>query len=174
MTMVEDGATGATIFYLDSNSKLVAYSNGLFTQNFTADNYAFEAVGSTGNAVAFTDGQGTTAPRYHISCGSRYIYGAQANGRIDAGDSAPAVGQTGYDWEIEEVTSLPVNVSSAVNYGTLFTPVALAGPEGVEAFTGTINGEYLHLNPVSGTIPAGTAVVLKYTCLLYTSPSPRD
>ena len=171
MTMVEDGATGATIFYLDSNSKLVAYSNGLFTQNFTTDNYAFEAVGSTGNAVAFTDGQGTTAPRYHISCGSRYIYGAQSDGRLDAGGTAPEAGVAGYDWEIEEVTSLPVNVSSAVYYGTLYTPVALAVPEGVEAFTGTINGEYLHLNPVSSTIPAGTAVVLKYTDAVKTAGS---
>ena len=174
MTMVSDaaGVTRDVIFYLDSNSKLVAYSNGLFTQNFTTDNYGFEAVGSAGNAVAFTDGQGTTAPRYHISCGSRYIYGAQANGRLDAGGSAPAVGQTGYDWEIEEVTSLPVSVSTTVNYGTLFTPVALSVPaEGVEAFTGTINGDYLHLNPVSGTIPAGTAVVLKYTDAVKTAGS---
>lgn len=172
MTMVEDGATGATIFYLDSNSKLVAYSNGLFTQNFTTDNYGFEAVGSAGNAVAFTDGQGTTAPRYHISCGSRYIYGAQSDGRLDAGGSTPAAGVTGYDWEIEEVTSLPVSVSTAVNYGTLFTPVALAVPaEGVEVYTGTINGEYLHLNLVSGTIPAGTAVVLKYTDAVKTAGS---
>ena len=173
MTMVSDaaGVTRDVIFYLDSNSKLVAYSNGLFTQNFTTDNYGFEAVGSAGNAVSFEDGAGAT-PCYHIVCGSRYIYGAQPNGRLDAGGSAPAVGQTGYDWEIEEVTSLPVSVSTAVNYGTLFTPVALAVPaEGVEVYTGTINGEYLHLNPVSGTIPAGTAVVLKYTDAVKTAGS---
>lgn len=173
MTMVSDaaGVTRDVIFYLDSNSKLVAYSNGLFTQNFTTDNYGFEAVGSAGNAVSFEDGAGAT-PCYHIVCGSRYIYGAQPNGRLDAGGSAPAVGQTGYDWEIEEVTSLPVSVSTTVNYGTLFTPVALSVPaEGVEAFTGTINGDYLHLNPVSGTIPAGTAVVLKYTDAVKTAGS---
>lgn len=171
MTMSTEGTDATTIFYLDNESKLVAYSNGLFTQNFSgAGNYGFQAVGGTGNAVAFTDGQGTTAPRYHISCGSRYIYGAQSDGRLDAGGSAASL--TGYDWEIEEVTSLPVNVSSAVNYGTLFTPVALSVPaEGVEAFTGTINGEYLHLNPVSGTIPAGTAVVLKYTDAVKTAGS---
>ena len=164
MTMSTEGTDATTIFYLDNESKLVAYSNGLFTQNFSgAGNYGFQAVGGTGNAVAFTDGQGTTAPRYHISCGSRYIYGENGESKLDAGGS-PAVGQTGYDWEIEEVTSLPVNVSSAVNYGTLYTPVALAVPaEGVYVYTGTINGEYLHLNPVSGTIPASTAVVFKYS-----------
>ena len=163
MTMSTEGTDGTTIFYLDSESKLVAYSNGLFTQNFSgAGNYGFQAVGGTGNAVVFTDGQGTTAPRYHISCGTRYIYGENGESKIDAGNSAAS--QTGYDWEIEEVTSLPVNVSSAVNYGTLYTPVALAVPaEGVYVYTGTINGEYLHLNPVSGTIPAGTAVVFKYS-----------
>lgn len=173
MTMVSDasGVTRDVIFYLDSNSKLVAYSNGLFAQNFTTDNYGFEAVGSAGNAVSFEDGAGAT-PCYHIVCGSRYIYGAQGDGRLDAGGSAPAVGVTGYDWEIEEVTSLPVSVSTTVNYGTLYTPVALTVPaEGVEVFTGTINGEYLHLNPVSGTIPAGTAVVLKYTDAVKTAGS---
>ena len=173
MTMVSDaaGVTRDVIFYLDSNSKLVAYSNGLFTQNFTTDNYGFEAVGSAGNAVSFEDGAGAT-PCYHIVCGSRYIYGAQPNGRLDAGGSAPAVGQTGYDWEIEEVTSLPVSVSTTVNYGTLYTPVALTVPaEGVEVYTGTIKGEYLHLNLVSGTIPAGTAVVLKYTDAVKTAGS---
>lgn len=173
MTMSTEGTDGTTIFFLDNESKLVAYSNGLFTQNFSgAGNYGFQAVGGTGNAVAFTDGQGAPAPRYHISCGSRYIYGENGESKLDAGGSVPGAGVTGYDWEIEEVTSLPVNVSSAVNYGTLFTPVALTVPaEGVEAFTGTINGDYLHLNPVSGTIPAGTAVVLKYTDAVKTAGS---
>ena len=173
MTMSTEGTDATTIFYLDSESKLVAYSNGLFTQNFSgAGNYGFQSVGGTGNAVAFTDGQGATAPRYHISCGSRYIFGENSESKLDAGGSVPGAGVTGYDWEIEEVTSLPVNVSSAVNYGTLYTPVALAVPaEGVEVYTGTINGEYLHLNPVSGTIPAGTAVVLKYTDAVKTAGS---
>ena len=173
MTMVSDaaGVTRDVIFYLDSNSKLVAYSNGLFAQNFTTDNYGFEAVGSAGNAVSFEDGAGAT-PCYHIVCGSRYIYGAQGDGRLDAGGSAPAAGATGYDWVIEEVTSLPVNVSAAANYGTLYTPVALSVPaEGVEVYTGSINGEYLHLNPVSGTIPAGTAVVFKYSDEIKTAGS---
>lgn len=173
MTMSTEGTDATTIFYLDNESKLVAYSNGLFTQNFSgAGNYGFQAVGGTGNAVAFTDGQGATAPRYHISCGSRYIFGENSEGKLDAGGTVPNAGVTGYDWEIEEVTSLPVNVSSAVNYGTLYTPVALAVPaEGVYVYTGTINGEYLHLNPVSGTIPAGTAVVFKYSDDIQTAGS---
>lgn len=173
MTMSTEGTDATTIFYLDNESKLVAYSNGLFTQDFSgAGNYGFQAVGGTGNAVAFTDGQGAPAPRYHISCGSRYIFGENSAGKLDAGGSVPGAGVTGYDWEIEEVTSLPVSVSTTVNYGTLFTPVALSVPaEGVEAFTGTINGDYLHLNPVSGTIPAGTAVVLKYTDAVKTAGS---
>lgn len=173
MTMSTEGTDATTIFYLDSESKLVAYSNGLFTQDFSgAGNYGFQAVGGTGNAVAFTDGQGATSPRYHISCGSRYIFGENSESKLDAGGSVPGAGVTGYDWEIEEVTSLPVNVSSAVNYGTLYTPVALSVPaEGVEVYTGTINGEYLHLNPVSGTIPASTAVVLKYTDAVKTAGS---
>ena len=173
MTMSTEGTDATTIFYLDNESKLVADSKGLCTQNFSgAGNYGCQSVGGTRNAVAFTDGQGAPAPRYHISCGSRYIYGENGESKLDAGGSVPGAGVTGYDWEIEEVTSLPVSVSTAVNYGTLFTPVALAVPaEDVEVYTGTINGDYLHLNPVSGTIPAGTAVVLKYTDAVKTAGS---
>ena len=56
---------------------------------------------------------------------------------------------------------LPVAVSETVQYGTLYTPVALSLRSGLTAYTGTINGEWLHLNSVTGVIPAGSAVVLK-------------
>ena len=56
---------------------------------------------------------------------------------------------------------LPVDVSETVRYGTLYTPVALSLRENLTAYTGSINGDWLHLNPVTGVIPAGSAVVLK-------------
>lgn len=150
--------TRESVFFLNGDNKLVAYANGLYTKNFTSSNYGFEAVGSNGNVVSFADGNvGSASPVYHISCGSRYIYGA--NDKLDAGNGAGT--DTGYDWAIEEVQFLPVAVSEEVYYGTLYTPVALNLRDGLTAYTGRINGEWLRLNPVDGVIPAGSAVVLK-------------
>ena len=168
MTMVAASTASNTresIFYLTNDNKLVAYANGQYTQNFTNVNnnnplYGFEAVGSAGNVVSFADGNvGSASPVYHISCGTRYIYGASGNSRLDAGGNAGT--DTGYDWTIEKVEYLPVAVSEEVDYGTLYTPVALSLRDGLTAYTGTINGEWLHLNPVADVIPAGSAVVLK-------------
>jgi len=62
----------------------------------------------------------------------------------------------------EEVeTGIKVSIGAA-GYATLFSAESnLKIPEGVKAYTGTINGEWLTLNEVEGKIPAGTAVVLK-------------
>ena len=167
MTMVAASTASNTresIFYLTNDNKLIAYVNGQYTQNFTNVNnnplYGFEAVGSTGNVVSFADGNvGSAAPVYHISCGTRYIYGASSNSRLDAAGSAGT--DAGYDWTIEKVEYLPVVVSETVRYGTLYTPVALSLRENLTAYTGSINGDWLHLNPVTDVIPAGSAVVLK-------------
>lgn len=167
---MEDASTAfntrESIFFLTEDNKLVAYANGQYTQNFTNVNtntplYGFETVGSDGHEVSFADGNvGSASPVYHISCGGRYIYGANANSVLDAGNNAGT--NTGYDWTIEKVEYLPVVVSEPVNYGTLYTPVALSLRPGLTAYTGTIiNGEWLHLNSVDGVIPAGSAVVLK-------------
>lgn len=155
--------TRESVFFLTNDNKLIAYANGLYTQDFTNVNnntphYAFEDVGSAGNVVSFADGNvGSASPVYHIFCGSRYIYGASE--KLDAGGSAGT--ETGYDWTIEKVEYLPVVVSESALYGTLYTPVALNLRTGLTAYTGTNNGEWLHLNPVDGVIPAGSAVVLK-------------
>ena len=163
---MEDASTAfntrESVFFLTNDNKLIAYANGLYTKNFTSgnSNYGFENVGSTGNAVSFADGNvGSASPVYHISCGNRYLYGADGNSVLDASDNVDT--RTGYDWTIEKVEYLPVVVSEAVDYGTLFTPVALSLRPGLTAYTGTITGDWLHLNPVTSVIPAGSAVVLK-------------
>lgn len=163
MTMGEAGNTRESVFYLTEDNKLISYENGLFPQNFTSGNYAFEAVGSEGHAVVFAQGNPVydATSCYHLSCGVRSIYGKNAT--VDAGGNV-AVDNTdnGYDWAIEEVEYLPVAVSSTVKYGTLYAPVDLSLRPGVEAYTATvINGSSLQLQAVTGNIPAGTAVILK-------------
>lgn len=60
---------------------------------------------------------------------------------------------------LEDAASISVAVSAA-GYATLNVPFAVTIPSDVKAYTGKINGNYLLLNEVSGTIPANTAVVL--------------
>ena len=163
---MEDASTAfntrESVFFLTNDNKLIAYANGLYTKNFTSgnSNYGFETVGNDGYEVSFADGNvGSASPVYHISCGNRHLYGADANSVLDAADNVGT--ETGYDWTIEKVEYLPVVVSESALYGTLYTPVALNLRTGLTAYTGTINGEWLHLNPVADVIPAGSAVVLK-------------
>lgn len=163
---MEDASTAfntrESVFFLTNDNKLIAYANGLYTKNFTSgnSNYGFETVGNDGYEVSFADGNvGSASPVYHISCGNRHLYGADANSVLDAADNVGT--ETGYDWTIEKVEYLPVVVSESALYGTLYTPVALNLRPGLTAYTGTITGDWLHLNPVADVIPAGSAVVLK-------------
>jgi hypothetical protein len=51
---------------------------------------------------------------------------------------------------------------TSAGYATLFVPeTSLEIPEGVTAYTGTIDGEWLKLNPLENVITNGQAVVLK-------------
>ena len=55
-----------------------------------------------------------------------------------------------------------VNQIGAAGYATLFIPgCAVEIPEGVSVFTGFIDTPWIALRPLSGIIPAGTAVVLQ-------------
>ncbi len=162
MTMGEAGNTRESVFYLTEDNKLISYENGLFPQNFTSGNYAFEAVGSEGHAVVFAQGNPVNAATscYHLSCGVRSLYGKNAT--LDAGGNiAVNNNDNGYDWAIEEVQWLPVAVSSTAKYGTLYAPVDLALRDNLEAYTATVDDTKLKLQAVTGTIPAGTAVILK-------------
>ena len=163
-----------SVFYLAEGNKLVSYENGLFTKNFTSSNYGFEAAGAAGNAITFAQGNPITSATscYHLTCGTRALYGNSTQTvdevtytTVDGGNNiTPDNTDAGYDWAIEEVSYLPIAVNSTVKYGTIYAPVDLKLRNGLEAFTGTINnGEWLHLNPVTSVIPAGTAVVLKDT-----------
>ena len=51
---------------------------------------------------------------------------------------------------------------TVVDYATIYcTESDLTIPEGIQAFTGVVHGEWVSLNEVTGKIPAGTPVILK-------------
>ena len=69
----------------------------------------------------------------------------------------------GYDWVIEEVSWLPVGVSTAAGFGTLYSPVALEQSYNrIKAYTGAVADGVLKLTPIEGTIPQNTPVIFQY------------
>lgn len=149
-----------SVYYYDG-SHLISYETGRALDAFAQDNkdtWQLVSAGETGANVAFSEGN--SAGQFYITLnGNRRIYHANEGGYVDAGGSN-ATGE-GYSWTIEEVEYLPINVNySSVKYATFISPVALILKDKVAAYTGTISGESLVLNPVEGVIPANTAVVL--------------
>ena len=150
--------TRESVFYYDGTN-LVAYANGLCVGAFATNNknsWQCVPVGGTAGVVSFREGN--TEGTYYIRMGSdRNLYDGTTY--IDCGSDVTT--SNNYRWTIEEVTYLPVAVSSEVGYGTLYAPVDLEIREGVEAYTAKVNDSSLQLQAVTGTIPAGTAVILK-------------
>ena len=69
-------------------------------------------------------------------------------------------------WYIEEVADVAAvhypYTLSAIGYGTLMLGFDAVIPEGIEAYWAeSVNGIYIHMEPISDVIPANTAVILK-------------
>jgi hypothetical protein len=67
-------------------------------------------------------------------------------------------------WEVKDAESIQFTISDKGDgWATAYLPFPYTIPEGVTAYTGTVNGSALTLTEIEGTIPASTAVVLKGT-----------
>lgn len=143
------------------------YFDGMYMYNFSnglpavkdGDNMLGVAtgVGAAATTIAFQKPATAELGSLNVKFATnRYLYAN--NGFTDAGGSASGLG---YNWVVEDVTTLPVTISAA-RYATLFAPVALTIPEGVTAYVATVdNGSYLHLEKIDGgVIPAETGVIL--------------
>lgn len=63
--------------------------------------------------------------------------------------------------EVLSTTYTPISISS-IGYATMYLADAVAMPAGVEAYIATgVNGDYLQMEQVMGTLPAETGVILK-------------
>lgn len=64
------------------------------------------------------------------------------------------------EWIVEAVESLPITFKG--EYASFYSPVDLEIPDNADlkVYTGTLNGEWLTLNEVTGTLPANTGVIL--------------
>lgn len=168
ITMGDD--TKTSIFYYTADGQMVNFSTGQFI-NLSKNNWNWLAINQAASGASTVAFQESTNPKY---CGKYFIeFSESGNEAVNAYDSDTRVdrganlniandGLANYTWNLEAVTTLPVNIGSA-GFATLWAPVALEIPAGVTAYTATLDEteSTLTLEEVSGVIPANTGVVLK-------------
>lgn len=161
MTMAElsDDNKASTIFYLDDN-KLLSYGNGYYV-------YQTNEIGALGNSCTWTFSPSTSKlGTMTLQAGGTtggvgtWMYDNYTNvGMVDRNGK---LANDNTNWYIEPVDELPVNISAA-GYATIFAPVALTIPAGVEAYTADFTDGKVMLTPIESTIPANTGVVIEGT-----------
>jgi hypothetical protein len=151
--------TGAASIFYYAEKKLLSYDKGTYVKE-DGGTRGLQAVGESGTVTITTTGETSTiaAPSYlHAVDGTtRYI---------DHCDSNPDNHAANHNFVLEEVTTLPVTISSAL-HATFYAPVAVKVPEGVKAYvlkaeditTDTWVTMTLLQNRI---IPANTGVILK-------------
>ena len=164
----EDGANTAakTLFYLDGDNKFVGYQTGYGfgysvcqTQNTEELNSVLFTESSEKGKYTIQSQQGTcTSASYNTG-----YWGVDGNDLSRKNNVAD-----GANWTLETVTSIPVTFNpSALGYATFNSPVALAVPEGVEAYVCKIDGNKIKLFKANQLttdglwiLPANTPVLL--------------
>lgn len=174
MGMTDNADLASTIFIVcegdDINNqtayKLLSYNTGYYTKN-THNN---GALASAANSVLMKASEGNNIGYYTLftnHSGSKYIY--DNNTVVDRNGSYKA---NNCDWTIEEVTWLPIPVSSTYRFGTFFSPVNIALTDHqyyakdarMKFYTGRLDNEgYVVLDKVNDNIPANTPYVIELT-----------
>lgn len=157
---LKDAADVETIYYYDG-ATLVAYNTGRYI-GVSSSHWVFEAVSVPDadiSQVAFSESS------LHPGCfnvKSADVYLRYKQWYSDAEiDRTSTVGNNRMDdWRVESVAAVPVSISE-VGWASLYTPMPLAIPAGVKAYTGVHSGSDVVLTEVAATIPANTAVLLE-------------
>ena len=173
MTMVNNADPASTIFIVcEGNAinnqaayKLLSYNTGYYTK----DTHSNGALAAAANSVLMKTSEGNNYGYYTLFTdysGSKYIYGGDSNTDRHSDYVANRC-----DWTIEEVTWLPIPVSSTYKFGTFFSPVNLALTDTyysqdarMKFYTGRLDDEgYVVLDKVNDNIPANTPYVIELT-----------
>lgn len=173
MTMVSNADLASTIFIVcEGNAinnqtayKLLSYNTGYYTKETRANG----ALADAANSVLMKTSEGNNSGYYTLYTdysGSKYIY--DNNTVVDRNGTYKA---NNCDWTIEEVTWLPIPVSSTYRFGTFFSPVNIALTDQyyskdarMKFYTGRLDDEgYVVLDKVNDNIPANTPYVIELT-----------
>lgn len=158
-----------TILYYDGNS-LLSYATGYrLLKNSDGQGFIVWADAPTENytTVTFNAAANGTKSKYNVIYnGSRYLYTQEQNNKLYA-DAGSGANQEGYNFELEEVSELPVKFyDDAEGWASFAAPVATRVPEGVVAYTATLDMKKheVVVKAISGDIiPANNAVMLEGT-----------
>ena len=143
-----------TIFYLDENGKLLNYHTGTYV---TASR-EIANVGVDGNTWTFS--ASSIVGKYKIKSNEDNWLHDNSGNRADRCNQDPDGHSETHSWIIEPVVELPVTITSA-GYATFYAPVAVNIPEGVKAYTVSINeGGWADLEEIYLSFSPGTGVVL--------------
>ena len=179
MTMTDDSTQLGTLFILQTGEeidgqtgfKFLSYNTGYYTKN-THNNGALSAAANSVKVYAsetaanlgfYTLKANRTGNTVEESKGTYlYDYGTQSSPVVDRNGTYAA---NNCDWTIEEVTELPISVTTGYSrLGTIVSPVSLnADNSKLKFYTGSINGDYLRLTEFTGdVIPAGVPFLIEY------------
>ena len=148
---------GAESIFYYADGQLLSYTAGTYLKE-TGNTRGLQGVGVAGGTVTFAESPRTKG-KYTISV-PHYLHANSSGSNYFSDHCSNDGGHAAHDHSIEKVTALPVTISSA-GYSTLYAPVALQVPEGVKAYTVTINGAWATLNVIADdVIPANTGVVI--------------
>ena len=174
MKMVSNADLASTIFIVCAGNainnqtayKLLSYNTGYYTKETRANG----ALAAAANSVLMKTSEGNNSGYYTLytdySDGSKYIYDKDTV--VDRNSDYKA---NNCDWTIEEVTWLPIPVSSTYRFGTFFSPVNIALTDTyyskdtrMKFYTGRLDDEgYVVLDKVNDNIPANTPYVIELT-----------
>ena len=155
--LVDEGDAG--IYYYTGSNYILSYKYGRYFKGAVGN--ALQDIGGSGESFTFyASGYSTPTPGTY-----RIRETDESNGSIIAwtdgylngwGDGNHEL----CEWIVEAAPSLPVTFKG--QYASFYSPVDLEIPDGVNVYTGTLSGDKLILNEVTGTLPHETGVILEF------------
>ena len=145
------GNNGVESYFTYYNGYLISYTTGK-----SIDHRVYNEIGASSDVI-FSEAHNGDIGCYNIKVGTNYIYGSGSD--IDSGSNPDH--RNGYNWWLEDVTSLPITISAA-GYATFYCPVAVILPGDLKAYavSEAADGKAM-MTEINGTIPANTGVILK-------------
>lgn len=154
IAMVDKSNNGATtVVYVNEDGKLISLNNGLALGKFTTDGNRLFVGPDVDDAATVEFSSCPAIGKYYIKTGSNdtqdfYIYNASDvvdSGSYDKGSTTGIDDNTGYRWNIEEVTWLPIPVGEN-KHVTIYSPVALRNDNNrFKLHTLEVNGEFAEI-----------------------------
>ena len=146
--------------------KLLSYTTGYYTKDTRANG----ATADNANSVLFKESEAGNLGYYTLKTShtaAPYIFGRTDNYLVDRNGTYAA---NNCDWQIEEVTWLPIPISDVYKFATFYSPVDLAISDTwysqdarLKFYTATIGRDgYVELKKVTDNIPANQPYVVEH------------